>query len=68
MVDMQLLNNALTALAIWSGAAIFVAISIIAIAAGMQRRAATSHDHSHSRALAARPAATVSAVREPVLR
>jgi hypothetical protein len=69
MIDMQLINNALTVIAIWSGAAILVAISIIAIAAGMRRRAATRHGLARAaHARAARQARTVSADREPALR
>jgi hypothetical protein len=64
MVDMQLLNDGVTAIAIACGAAVFLAISVITVAAGLRQQAATAH----SRAVAARRSVAASAAREPALR
>lgn len=46
MIDMQLINDALAAVAIVAGAAIFLAISILVVAAVAQRRKVTRDIHS----------------------
>lgn len=46
MVDMQLLNDAVATLAIACGIAIFLAISVVAVAAVRQRRATTRKIHA----------------------
>jgi hypothetical protein len=62
---MQLINNALLAIAIWSGAAVVAAISIVAIAALLRRRTAVRHVRA---AATGRPAWKVVQLAVPALR
>ncbi len=64
MIDMQLINNALTIIAIACGAVIFAAISIVATAGGLRHRAATRH----RRPVAVRKPRTAMTVHVPALR
>jgi hypothetical protein len=69
MVDVQLLNDALTTIAIACGAAIFLALSIVAIAAARQRRARAGRIQAAAGRLAMPTGSSrEEALREPALR
>jgi hypothetical protein len=64
MIDIQLINNALLVIAIACGAAVFLAISTIVVAAVWGRRDGTRHGRRSARPQPAQAAPA----REPALR